>query len=608
MAVNLLPAHVPIGYVNGDINQPIYASAELTRALTTMMQQIGGQSTSGPGEVTNLAATGISQGIRVTATLPANNTLAYLEAWVSSDAIIGNAVLEAQSQGLQASWDWVPLSSADGVKYIWIRCISKSGKAGAFVGPVSAEAGLTTVPGAVTGLSATPIIGGIRIAGTLPVDLDLAYVEIWENTVNNVNTATFLDQGLKSSYDRLNLLASAGTRYYWVRCVNTSGAKGAFVGPVSAIAGQVQSGNIASGAVQVAAFASGIEPVTIVSSVPGTLSTKTIFNTTNGKLYKWNGSAYIATTPTTDLSGQIAAGQIAANAVTAGTIAANAVTAGTIAAGAVSASQISVTQLSAIVANLGTVTAGNINGTANIDIAGQATFGGAFTAGSGDNAAADVNPSGTATNGMVVHSGTGGSAILAIGGGTGTSYGVQATYLSGSSGAGVLGTVSTFATGGTGVKGLSLKAAGIGVEAVNGFGGTALSVQGKMTLDNSTFTWNSKTIAAPTGSTTTFLRNDGTWATPAGAGVSSVSASSSTGGLTLASSGGSTPAITLSGTPTAATQISNGGHTYTFSGGSVTGTGTATFSSANKPGASTSNIWLTFVIDGSTYYTPAWPA
>jgi hypothetical protein len=531
MSVNLLPAHVPIGYVNNDSNQPIYASRELTRALTTMMQQIGGQSTAGPGDVTNLAAVGISQGIRVTATLPANNTLAYLEAWVSSDAILGNAVLQDQSQGLQASWDWIPLSAADGVKYIWIRCISKAGKPGNFVGPVSAEAGLNAVPGTVTGLSATPIIGGIRITGTLPTQLDLADVEIWENTVNNVNTATMRDHGLASSYDRIGLLPTDGTRYYWVRCVNSSGGKGAFAGPVSAIAGQVQSGNIASGAVQVAAFASGIEPVTIVSAVPGVLSTKTIFNTTDGKLYRWNGSAYVASVAAVDISGQITTTQItdnsistaklqansvtasiiAANAVTASEIAANAVTAGKIAAGAVSATEISVSQLSAITANLGSVTAGNITGTANINIIGSATFDGYTTAtinGSPYTAALTANDTGHAGQIGVYGYSPGGTGLSAgvygysVGTANGTSdsgvFGIGAICgvrgaVSTSSGSGVAvhGASGPF-SGQIGVQGMAgINAGAIGVKATALAGvGIALAVDGRMTMTNTTAVTN----------------------------------------------------------------------------------------------------------------------
>ena len=41
-------------------------------------------------------------------------------------------------------------------------------------------------------------------------------------------------------------------------------------------------------------------------------------------------------------------------------------------------------------------------------------------------------------------------------------------------------------------------------------------------LTTTNFTWNNYAIAAPTGSTTTFLRNDGTWATPSGSGIGTV--------------------------------------------------------------------------------------
>ena len=42
----------------------------------------------------------------------------------------------------------------------------------------------------------------------------------------------------------------------------------------------------------------------------------------------------------------------------------------------------------------------------------------------------------------------------------------------------------------------------------------ALNVVGKAVLDNSTFTWNGYTYSAPAGSTSTYMRNDGTWSNP----------------------------------------------------------------------------------------------
>lgn len=62
------------------------------------------------------------------------------------------------------------------------------------------------------------------------------------------------------------------------------------------------------------------------------------------------------------------------------------------------------------------------------------------------------------------------------------------------------------------------------------------------------FDWNSYAIPAPTGSTTTFLRNDGTWDTPAGSGsgtVNSVSVVSANGFAGTVATATTTPAITL---------------------------------------------------------------
>ena len=104
--------------------------------------------------------------------------------------------------------------------------------------------------------------------------------------------------------------------------------------------GSVSGTKLAASAIDATKFASSIEPVTIVSSVPGTKSTSSIFNTTDGKLYRWNGTAYITTTPTSDLSGFVQAAQIQANSITASQIASDTITAGQIAAGAITASEI----------------------------------------------------------------------------------------------------------------------------------------------------------------------------------------------------------------------------------------------------------------------------
>lgn len=178
----------------------------------------------------------------------------------------------------------------------------------------------------------------------------------------------------------------------------------------SNILGQIVSAQIADSAINTAKFAAGLTPVEILGTLPvsGNFAGRQVFLTTTSKLYRYNGSAFTAATPTTDLTGQIAAGQVAANAITVGTIAANAVTAGTIQAGAVNTDQlaagaittakiyagavdtnalaansitgakiqagtittdkITAANLSAISADLGTVTAGSLTASSSVTV------------------------------------------------------------------------------------------------------------------------------------------------------------------------------------------------------------------------------------------------
>lgn len=87
------------------------------------------------------------------------------------------------------------------------------------------------------------------------------------------------------------------------------------LGPLIVEAGNLASGavsasKLASDAVTAGVFAPGYEPLSVVTSVPGAKTTSTVFNSTDGKLYRWNGTAYVASVPTTDLAGQVIASQI----------------------------------------------------------------------------------------------------------------------------------------------------------------------------------------------------------------------------------------------------------------------------------------------------------
>ncbi len=97
---------------------------------------------------------------------------------------------------------------------------------------------------------------------------------------------------------------------------------------------------IADAAVGITKFASGIEPIGIIagSTVPTTKTTEVI--TVDGKMYRWNGTAYTSAVPVADLDGQIISSQIGDLAITNPKLAALAVDASKIAANAITNTKI----------------------------------------------------------------------------------------------------------------------------------------------------------------------------------------------------------------------------------------------------------------------------
>lgn len=102
----------------------------------------------------------------------------------------------------------------------------------------------TTPPAAPTSFTASSGVAGIRLNWTNPADADLAFIEVYEHTASTpAPTAPSLplvsvgDDDLNgtidSTYFRSGLPAGV-TRYYWIRAVDTSNNKSAWVGPRAA--------------------------------------------------------------------------------------------------------------------------------------------------------------------------------------------------------------------------------------------------------------------------------------------------------------------------------------------------------------------------------------
>lgn len=125
------------------------------------------------------------------------------------------------------------------------------------------------------------------------------------------------------------------------------------------LTGQLVTSQIADAAMTIAKFATGIRPVELVSSLPGTphIKGRQVQLSTDDKVYRNTGSGWIATVAADDISGQVQAAQIAAleavkitgqitgtqitdNAISSPKIATGAIIAGKLAAGAVLAASI----------------------------------------------------------------------------------------------------------------------------------------------------------------------------------------------------------------------------------------------------------------------------
>lgn len=172
----------------------------------------------------------------------------------------------------------------------------------------SASSGVT---GTINTATNTPVSGqpkGYYRITNMTGDVGSLTFTVLYNSVTY--TATFSASKNKVGYEIVGTLPSTNLFEGRMVFLTTDDKLYRYTG--SAWTAAVSGADITAGTLQTAAFASGIEPVTIVSSVPGTKSTNSIFNTSDGKLYRWNGSSYVATVASTDISGTISDAQIAA--------------------------------------------------------------------------------------------------------------------------------------------------------------------------------------------------------------------------------------------------------------------------------------------------------
>ena len=250
---------------------------------------------------------------------------------------------------------------------IRVRAVTRAGTFSDFVTGTITTQGDQTAPGIPVSVTATGGFQQIELNWTNPSADDLDFIEIFESESNNVGAATSIVKTKSDNFTR-TLLPNNATRYYFLRAVDRSANASGFtssvyattgyvnmddlsqavqdefaagnafgIEPVSTLSGvtgdhvgqikfltttdtlMVWSGsawsadiytasNVDPGSITAAGFASGIEPISVVSSLPtvsGYTGPNIVFLTTDGKLYRLTGGAWTANVSTADITGTL---------------------------------------------------------------------------------------------------------------------------------------------------------------------------------------------------------------------------------------------------------------------------------------------------------------
>ena len=226
------------------------------------------------------------------------------------------------------------LNTETGVDYdIRVRASNASGITSAgYASATTTVTAKTTNPGVPTFVSGN-VVGiykGFDISWTPPNDKDYSGVEIWESPNNIFSNAVKVGTSIGSSFVRNNLGTNV-TKFYWIRSVDTTGNFSAYVGPQSATTEFIDNNSFETG-IRDLFEDQGLNAIVSVSSLPTSPAPSagdTVFLTTDGKLYRYSGSAWVvilSEVDGADITGTISGTQISDNAITTNKIAANAIT------------------------------------------------------------------------------------------------------------------------------------------------------------------------------------------------------------------------------------------------------------------------------------------
>jgi len=146
----------------------------------------------------------------------------------------------------------------DGVEYVFsVRARLAGGGTGPWSSITFTGGGDVTAPNVPTLDEPIGTLGFINVYWTNPADSDFSHVEIWESDTSSFSAAVKIAEAFGDAFSRGNL-GPLMTKYYWIRSVDFSGNKSAFVGPVSATTSQITNADLGPATIQYDNFATDV--------------------------------------------------------------------------------------------------------------------------------------------------------------------------------------------------------------------------------------------------------------------------------------------------------------------------------------------------------------
>lgn len=182
----------------------------------------------------------------------------------------------------------------------------------------------TATPPAPTSVEAAGTFTQVFVTWDFPNYGNHSFTEIFAHSSDAVGDAQLI--GVSTGLIYLDPIGPGSTRYYWVRHVSTANV----TGPYNSGTGTLGQTSIDVDAlvadmtakIPAVAFANGIEPISVVGALPavsGYTGPKTVFLTTDAKLYRYDSTVpkWSAEVPAVDISGSLNTAQINDLAITA---------------------------------------------------------------------------------------------------------------------------------------------------------------------------------------------------------------------------------------------------------------------------------------------------